>query len=64
MLVLSRKKNEKIVIQLGPDLITVTVCEIDRVKVRLGFEAPQNVLILREELRERHAQKEPGKDAA
>ena len=40
MLVLSRKLNEKIVIDGG---IVVTVVKIDRNQVRLGIEAPGNV---------------------
>ena len=41
MLVLSRKKNETIIIN---DNITVTVIEIRGDKVRLGIEAPKNVI--------------------
>ncbi len=47
MLVLSRKLNEKIVIDGG---IVVTVVKIDRNQVRLGIEAPSDVLIVRDEL--------------
>jgi carbon storage regulator len=47
MLVLSRKLNEKIVIDGG---IVVTVVKIDRNQVRLGIEAPPNVRIFREEI--------------
>jgi len=47
MLVLSRKLNEKIVIDGG---IVVTVVKIDRNQVRLGIEAPDNVRIFREEI--------------
>ncbi len=47
MLVLSRKPGEKIFI--GND-ITLTIVKIDGNKVRLGLEAPQEVLILREEI--------------
>lgn len=47
MLVLSRKIGEKILI--GKD-ITLVVVEVDRGKVRLGFDAPRDVTILREEL--------------
>ena len=47
MLVLSRKLNEKIVIDGG---IVVTVVKIDRNQVRLGIEAPENVRIFREEI--------------
>jgi carbon storage regulator len=44
MLVLSRKLNEKIVID---DQIQITVLGIDNGKVQLGIEAPKNIEILR-----------------
>ena len=47
MLVLSRKLNEKIVIDGG---IVLTVVKIDRNQIRLGIEAPPDVRVLREEL--------------
>ena len=47
MLVLSRKLGEKI--RIGEDIV-VTVVDIDRGKIRLGIEAPQDVPILRQEL--------------
>jgi carbon storage regulator len=47
MLVLSRKLNEKIVIDGG---IVVTVVKIDRNQIRLGIEAPGNVRVFREEI--------------
>ena len=47
MLVLSRKLNERIVID---DTIIVTVVEIRDDKIRLGIEAPREVPIMREEL--------------
>lgn len=47
MLVLSRKRDEKIVI--GKDVV-VTVIEIRGDKVRLGFEAPENVPVHRQEI--------------
>lgn len=46
MLVLSRKKNESIVID---DAIVVTVIEIRGDKVRLGIEAPKEVGVHRQE---------------
>jgi len=49
MLVLSRKKNESIIIS---DNITVTVIEIRGDKVRLGIEAPKNVTVHRREVYE------------
>ncbi len=47
MLVLSRKLNEKIVIDGG---IVVTVVKIDRNQIRLGIEAPGHVRVFREEI--------------
>ena len=49
MLVLSRKKNESIVINND---ITVVVVEIRGDKVRLGVEAPKEVPVDRSEVRE------------
>ena len=46
MLVLSRKKNESIVID---DTIIVTVVEIRGDKVRLGIAAPDEVEIVRDD---------------
>jgi len=48
MLVLSRKLGEEILIPaLG---ITITVVDIDRGKIRLGFRAPRSINIVRKEL--------------
>lgn len=47
MLVLSRKKNESIIIN---DDITVVVVEIRGDKVRLGIEAPKHVPVHRQEV--------------
>ena len=47
MLVLSRKLNEKIIID---GEIVVTVVKIDRNQVRIGIEAPRDITILRDEL--------------
>ena len=51
MLVLSRKESERI--KLG-DSIVITVVRISGDKVRLGVDAPANVVVLRDEL-ESHA---------
>ncbi len=64
MLVLSRKKNESIVIN---DDITIVVVEIRGDKVRLGVEAPKEVPVHRREVfdairrNEAADQKEAGK---
>ncbi len=49
MLVLSRKKDEKIVIG---DEITIMVIEIRGDKVRLGIDAPRDVTVHRQEVYE------------
>ena len=57
MLVLSRKKNESIVIN---DDITVVVVEIRGDKVRLGVEAPKEVPVHRREVYEAIKRSENG----
>ena len=47
MLVLTRKKNESIVIN---DVIRITVVEIRGDKVRLGIEAPREIEVHRQEV--------------
>ena len=48
MLVLSRKQNEKVLIDGG---ITVEVLQIQGNKVRLGITAPSDVKVMRGELK-------------
>lgn len=50
MLVLSRRESERI--KLG-DSIVVTVVKVSGDRVRIGIEAPNDILVLRGEL-ERH----------
>jgi carbon storage regulator len=50
MLVLSRRENERIT--LG-DSIVVTVVKVAGDRVRLGIEAPTDILVLRGELERR-----------
>ncbi len=54
MLVLSRKPGERILIG---DRIAVTVVRIAPGIVRIGIEAPENLPIVREELREEGGEK-------
>lgn len=64
MLVLSRKKNESIVIN---DDITIVVVEIRGDKVRLGIEAPKEVPVHRNEVYEairRNVEADSGADAS
>lgn len=49
MLVLSRKKGEKI--QIG-DKVTITVVDIRGDKVRIGIEAPRDLSVHRQEVHE------------
>ncbi len=50
MLVLSRKVGESVIIQGN---IKVTVLEISGNQIKLGFEAPNDVLIFRQEIYEK-----------
>jgi carbon storage regulator len=50
MLVLSRKESQRI--RLGDDIV-VTIVKISGDKVRVGIEAPNSVLVLRDELEPR-----------
>lgn len=50
MLVLSRKESQRI--RLG-DSIVVTIVKISGDKVRVGIEAPSDILVLRDELEPR-----------
>lgn len=58
MLVLSRKKNESIIIH---DDIVITIIEIRGDKVRLGIDAPKDVSVHRREIYEaiQRAQESP-----
>ena len=58
MLVLTRKLNEKI--RVGDDII-VTIIQIDKGSVKIGFEAPENVAIYRNEVYEK-IQSQAGSD--
>lgn len=51
-LVLSRKKDERIVIGEGPDRIEIMVVEIRHGKVRIGISAPKDVPVHRLEVAE------------
>ena len=56
MLVLSRRERESI--KLG-DSIIVTVVRVSGDKVRLGIEAPADILVLRNELEPRSGNESP-----
>lgn len=61
MLVLSRKKNESIVID---DRIKIVVVEIRGDKVRLGVEAPKEVPVHRQEVYDAIKRANNGEDTA
>lgn len=51
MLVLTRKKNEAIILEIGDQIVEIEVKQIKGNTVRLGLAAPQNIKILRKELK-------------
>ena len=59
MLVLSRKKNESIVID---DTIVVTVVALEGGKVRLGIQAPKEVPVHRSEVHAERTKERRGGD--
>ena len=60
MLVLSRKRDEKILLKLNEkEEVELTVVRIDANKVRLGIQASDSVTILRKELVEKTSDVEP-----
>ena len=61
MLVLSRKKNEQIVIG---DEITITITSLSPSKVGIGIDAPVDVNVRRGELRILDTEKDKGCDDA
>ena len=50
MLVLSRKTSERIFIDVNGERVVVTLIDSHSGKARLGFEAPNHIRIVREEL--------------
>jgi carbon storage regulator CsrA len=53
MLVLSRKKNEQIVVQLGDETVLIRIVDLARDRVRIGISAPPAVVVHRQEVAER-----------
>ena len=51
MLILSRKRNEAIILEIGDQIVEIEVKQIKGNVVRLGLAAPQNIKILRKELK-------------
>jgi carbon storage regulator len=52
MLVLSRERDEKIVIGQGDSKVTITIVDIRGDKVRIGINAPRELSVHREEVYE------------
>ncbi|PNR87037.1 carbon storage regulator [Petrotoga sp. 9T1HF07.CasAA.8.2] len=52
MLILSRKIGESIVIQVGNRKIKLIMVEQDNGSIKIGFEAPKDIKIYREEVYE------------
>lgn len=59
MLVLGRKKNQKVILYRGKERIAeITVADIRNKRVKLGFDAPKEITIDREEVFEsKHSKK-------
>ena len=53
MLVLSRKRNEQLVIRMGEQTVVVRVLALTRDRVRIGISAPLSVTVHREEVARR-----------
>lgn len=59
MLLLTRETDQKIVIQVGTEIITVMVCQVRGDRVRLGFQATEEVQIDRQEVYESKQRNQP-----
>jgi carbon storage regulator CsrA len=60
MLVLSRHTNEAtVLLSGGQEICRILICEVRGNKVRLGFKAPGDIKIYREELLSRSGQQPP-----
>ena len=65
MLILSRKQRQRVIVTVpGRKPIIVEVIDIRGDKVRLGFEADQEVVIHREEIQHENEARERGHDPA
>ena len=53
MLVLSRRQREQIVLGVGDRVVTIHVVRVQGNRVRLGVEAPRDVVIHRREVWDR-----------
>lgn len=55
MLVLSRKKDEEIILKVGDETIRISLVKIESHRARVGIEASKKVIVLRGELLSRKA---------
>jgi len=59
MLILTRRLDEVVIIGEDDKSVRIKIVDIERDKVRLGFEAPKTVQINREEVYNRNKNKKP-----
>jgi carbon storage regulator len=50
MLVLSRKRDEGLIIKTGEGDVRIVVLEAEKGRVRIGIQAPRGLTVVREEL--------------
>ena len=50
MIVLTRRDGDSVILETSDEPITVSIENISGQQIRVGFEAPKSVSILREEL--------------
>lgn len=62
MLVLSRKRGQRVVIHAHGELITIEILKMGRDRARIGIEAPSKVVVHRQEMWEKVADESPGTD--
>ncbi len=53
MLVLSRKKDEQLIVKLGDQTVVIRILSVTRERVRIGITAPRDVAVHREEVARR-----------
>lgn len=63
MLILTRRENESIVIQVGDTVVYVTLLTVKGNQSRVGVRAPRDVTIDREEIYERKAHERKVREA-
>jgi carbon storage regulator CsrA len=50
MLVLSRKKDEEIILKVGDEIIRISMVAVESHRARIGINASKNVIVVRGEL--------------